>query len=180
MLTVGLRMPHRVRMAAGNVNGKRKKTIELPGVHVWMAHSGAIWDLDPSTRSYGDGSPPLRGASASASTAGLLRDDRSTLARQFNMSAMWYGVDQTRFGSLHQGAEWALRCCGDIPTSTDYDGGGVVYPMPGQVVQYLNANGQRLEINSPCSSIVYDNGSGITTWTTDWQNLDFSKGGFRG
>jgi hypothetical protein len=35
------------------------------------------------------------------------------------------------------------------------------------------ANGQDNWVNTPVSSIIYDNESGIATWTTDWQDLDF-------
>jgi hypothetical protein len=178
VVTCAIRLPHRVRMANGNPNGARQKRIEYQGLHLWMAHPGAIWDVDSSSRtSSADGSPPRRGASASATPAGVLRDDRAELARVHAISRVWWGVlpDTESFASMHRGASWSLKCCGDIPSSEDYDGGGLVYPTCGKVLRYLYANGQRLECNSPVSSYIYDNVSGISSWQSDWAELDTSR-----
>lgn len=179
VVTCAIRLPHRVRMSTGSIEtAKRKKTITHAGLHLWMAHPGAIWDLDSSARNAGQGAPPKRGASASTSPAGILRDDRSELARLHGICKAWWGVTTPGvddFASMHRGATWSLRCCGDIPSSEDYDGGGVIYPTCGQVVTHIKANGQRIEVNSPVSSFVYDNLAGISTWTSDWMDLDTNR-----
>jgi hypothetical protein len=93
------------------------------------------------------------------------------------LSVAWYGPLVDLIGEIQatrRSAQWSLRCCGDIPSSTDYDGGGVIYPNVGKVVTVLSANGQRITLNTPVSSVSYDNTTGITTWVTDWQDLDFS------
>lgn len=179
VMTIGIELPHRVRMATGDPNGKRVLRIIHRDIHLWVAHQGAIWDLD-SANAVSGYSPAKRGAAAGTSGfAGLLRDDRDALARLHYLAVAWYGpLDDLLTGenqSTRRGASWSLRCCGDIPTSETYDGGGVVYPDVGQVVQYLYANGQKLNIQTPVSSFTYDNEQGITTWTTDWQDLDFRQ-----
>jgi hypothetical protein len=104
---------------------------------------------------------------------GIIRDDRNLLARKHWLSVAWYGPSKAIGAPAKRNASWSLRCCPDIPSSVEYDGGGVVYPMVGQCVLTLAANGQTTTISTPVSSIVYDNESGIATWTTDWQDLDF-------
>lgn len=179
VITCALRLPHRVRMATG-VEGtaRRRKTITHDGLHLWMAHPGAIWDLDSSGRAAGASSPPKR--VAAADQEGRLRDDRNALSRLHALSVAWYGplydlLGQQETEPIRRGCSWSLRCCGDIPTAEDRDGGGVVYPTPGKVVTYLRANGQKLRLMTPVSSYVYDNTVGISTWTTDWQDLDFRR-----
>lgn len=179
VMTIGIELPHRVRMATGNPNGKRKLRIIHRDIHLWVAHQGAIWDLDSANEDAG--ASPAKRAAASGTTgyAGLLRDDRDALARLHYLAVAWYGPLQNLLTgeneSTRRGAQWSLRCCGDIPTSELYDGGGVVYPDVGQVVQYLYTNGQKLNIQTPVSSYTYDNEQGITTWVTDWQDLDFRQ-----
>lgn len=175
VLTVGIRLANRVQMTSGNPNGPRSLRVQHPDFHLWLAAPTAIWSLD-SESDNGDGSLPKRGAATTIS--GVLRDDRAALARAHASTRVWYGlatpgVDD--FASAHRGASWSLRCCGDIPTAEDYDGGGVVYATCGQVVRFLDANGQRIELNTPCSSFAYDNTAGVSTWTTDWQNLDVAR-----
>ena len=181
VITCAIQLPHRVRMATGEaVTGKRRKVITHEGLHLWMAHPSAIWRLDPSTRSNADGSPGKRAAASGATTAGLLRDDRSPLARLHALAVAWYGPLTDLLGNpsdqvLRRNVSWSLRCCGDIASAADYDGGGVIYPDVGELVTFINANGQRLRVMTPVSSFVYDNVTGTTTWTTDWQDLDFRR-----
>ena len=183
VVTCALRLPHRVRMSTGNIDtAKRKKTITHDGLHLWMAHQGAIWDLDSSARAAGSGSAPKRAASPSTEPAGILRDDRNALARLHALAVAWYGplydlLGQQNTEPIRRGASWSLRCCGDIASSAARDGGGVVYPDVGKVVSYLRANGQRIRLMTPVSSFVYNNIDGTTTWTTDWQDLDFRRVG---
>lgn len=180
VITCAIRLPHRVRMATGDPTSKRRKVITHDGLHLWMAHPGAIWDLNASGRSATASSPARRNASPDGSPAGGLRDDRNALARLHALSVAWYGplfdlLGQQETEPIRRGCSWSLRCCGDIASTSDYDGGGVVYPTPGQVVKYISANGQRIRLMTPVSSYIYDNTTGVSRWTTDWQDLDFRR-----
>ena len=174
VMTLGFRLPHRVRLATGNPNGERRLIITHPDIHLWLAAGTAIWDLNDASAD-NDGCPGMR--TAGGTTPGILRDDRSALARLHALAVAWYRPQQPGVAqAVHRNASWALRCCGDIPTSTAYDGGGVIYPTCGYVVTNLLANGQTIQINSVVSSVVYNNENGTTTWTTDWQDLDLRHG----
>ena len=167
-ITVGIELNARASVSSTNGNPVRRRRQFVPNAHLWVAHPSAIYDIGPDT----SGShPPLRGAGG---VNGILRDDRLLLAQAHWRSVAWYGPSAVLGDpSPKRNASWALRCCGDIPSSEDYDGGTCVYPDVGQNVTTLTANGQKYSIRTPVSSIVYDNESGITTWTTDWQDLDF-------
>lgn len=174
VLTLGFRLPHRVRMATGNPTGRRRLILTHPNIHFWLAASTAIWDID-SENADSDGSPGKR--TAGGASPGILRDDRSALARLHALAVAWYrpklpGQDPT----IIRNASWSLRCCADVPTGEDYDGGGITYPTLGKVVTELSANGQILTLNTIVSTISYDNSNGETTWTTDWQDLDLTNG----
>lgn len=174
VLTLGFRLPHRVRIATGNPNASRKMVINHQNIHLWLAHPGAIWDLNDTDATSVSDYPPKRNAGGSN---GILRDDRSELAALHALAVAWYRPKKNgEERAIRRNATWALKCCGDIPSSEDYDGGGVVYPTCGQVVRYMRANGHRIELNSVVSSISYDNETGTTTWMTDWQELDFTNG----
>ncbi len=173
VLTLGFRLPHRVRMATGKPGGRRRLVITHPDIHLWLAAGTAIWDLDDADPD-ADGCPGKR--TAGGTTPGILRDDRSALARMHALAVAWYrprvdGVTPT----VIRNASWTLRCCGDIPSAVEYDGGGVVYPTCGQIVHEMTANGQVIELNTVVSTTAYDNTNGTTTWTTDWQDLDMTN-----
>lgn len=176
VFTVGLRLPHRIRMATGDPNSPRKLVIRHRDLHLWMAPQSAIWDLDTTTRT-SQGSNARRDAASGGNPSGALRDDRAALAKLHALAVAWYGPTEDLLGNgifdtRRRGCTWGLRCCGDIPSSTDYDGGGVIYPDCGQVIQTISANGQAYLAYTPVSSFAYDNTNGITTWTTDWCDLD--------
>ena len=176
-MTIALELPHHVRFASGDPFGKRRKRIIHGGLHLWVAHQGAIWGFDTTNNTNG-AYPAFRAAASGTSVfPGILRDDRDALARLHYLSVAWYGplvdlIGETQ--ATRRSAQWSLRCCGDIPSSEDYDGGGVIYPNIGKVVTVLSANGQRITLNTPVSSVSYDNTNGVTTWVTDWQDLDFA------
>jgi hypothetical protein len=174
VMSLGFRLPHHVRMATGNPLGARRLTINHPDIHLWLAAATAIWDLDDSAPN-ANGCPGLR--TAGGATPGILRDDRSALARLHAMAVAWYRPNLPGApAAIVRNASWSMRLCGDIPSSADYDGGACVYPSCGKVVRYLYANGQQIELNTVVSSIAYDNTNGVTTATTDWQDLDFTSG----
>ncbi len=177
-VTVGLELPHRVRCKSYRTGQtaqtvKRLVTVRLPGLHLWLAHSGAIWDVDGTTKN-SDGYSPLRTAAGGVKESpGVLRDDRDALARLHAMACAWYL-------SPRQTAHWTLRACGMLPsfeTLGDDPGSAtevVTYPTMGQLVTDFKANGQIYTLNTPITSIHYDHQSGKTTWETDWQELDFT------
>lgn len=172
ILTLGFRLPHRMRMATGTPYGSRRMVINHSDLHLWLASPGAIWDLT-DTAPNSDGCPGKR--NAGGVTPGILRDDRSALARMHALAVAWYRPRIAGHPVAEiRNASWSIRCCGDIPSTEDYDGGGVVYPSCGQMVGDLFANGETHAVNTVVSSIAYDNTNGSTTWTTDWQDLDFT------
>ena len=169
-VTVGLEMPHRVRIASGVKGSARRRKNFIPGLHLWLAAYKTTYGFAPST----DNQHTVYDNCCPA-TSGVIRDDRDALAAKHWLSVAWYGPSSAlgAQGALKRNASWSLRCCPDIPSSTAYDGGFCVYPQVGQCIGFLSANGQRNSIATPVSSVVYDNESGIATWTTDWQDLDF-------
>ncbi len=168
VLTVGLRLPHRARMASGNRDAKRRANIYLPNHHLWLASPGAIHDLDGSTGSATAGWAGKREAlGATPTTPGILRDDRSPLARVHNLAWAWYGDD-----TAHRTCTWALKACGFLPNFETEDG-SVTYPLLGEVVTTMAACGQTFTLNTPVTRVHYDNESGVTTWSTEWNELNF-------
>ncbi len=171
--TVCLQMPHRVRMASGNPYASRKKQIFHKGLHLWLANPDAIWDLSTATITASTGAAGLRNAAPTAGGGpGLLRDDRTRLAREHAMAAAWYMTPRRT-------ASWQLKSCGflpgfyqtdlnDNPTSTLY-----AYRHIGQLVTTLQAGGELHTLNTPITKVHFTNrGNGITTWITDWSDLD--------
>jgi hypothetical protein len=167
-VTIGFRLPHRVRLASGDRNGRRKLRIVHPGIHLWFADIGAIWDLDCKNRD-ANGSPPRRQAGASAQAT--LRDDRDILRVLHAISAEWYTAERRT-------VSWSLRACGFLPDfetedPTTFARTAVAYPQLGELITTLSAGGRDYIINTPCTSVHYDNVTGVTSWQTDWQDLDF-------
>ena len=169
VLTVALELPHRVRMATGDPNGKRRATIRLPGVHLDVASPGAIWELDTATGSSSLGYAARRGACSGSVSGGpgLLRDDRAALATAHALACSWY-LTQRR------NATWALKACSALGSFATADGATVSYPTLGQVVTTIAANGQTLAIGTPITSVAYDAEAGVTRWETGWAALDLS------
>ncbi len=175
VLTVGLRMPHRVRFADGDAltNGKRGK-IYIPGAHLWVAAPGAIYDLDTSTTSSGGYAARRNAVGASVTTPGILRDDRAGLAAIHALAWAWYGSTST-----HRSASWALKACGFLPSfsahpgvDTSADAIDYTYPTIGQVVTTLAANGAVHDLNTPVTRVHYDAERGVTSWSTEWHELE--------
>jgi hypothetical protein len=177
----GLRLPHRARMASyaegkSAANAKRRAVIYHDNLHLWLAAPGAIWQLDKDDGSRGEGYAGMRGAAgASGTTPGKLRDDRAELARRHALACAWYLT-------FRRTASWAIRDFGLFDTfdavqgsSTFVSGseGPVAYPKLGWVVNTLKANGEEHVVQTPVVRIHYDNMSGLTSWETGWQSLDF-------
>jgi hypothetical protein len=167
-LTVGLRMPQRPRITSA-ISGtvRRRKTIRVSDAHLWIAHPGAIWDLDTSTED-NDGSNARRvGGTVDGVGGKILRDDREAIAHVHFLAWEWYRSDKARLSCT-----WALRDCGLLPTWKDLAGNDVPFPRLGQCLSRLIANGNEYEPKTPITSVRYDNAAGLTTWTTEWTELD--------
>lgn len=178
--TVGIELPHRARLYSGkqrlDPECRRFATIAIPEHHLWLAHPGAIWDIDSSSGTTATGHSPRRSAVLGTSTSpGLLRDDRVALARQHYLAWAWYGTERRT-------ATWAMRACGFLPTFAYYASATVptdgtnpstkTYPTLGQTVHQMRANGETHTIDTPVTRVHYDNQVGVTTWETDWNSLD--------
>lgn len=172
--TYAIELPNRMRFCnkietVTRETAKKRKTIEVPDLCLWLAHPGAIWGLDEST---GAG---RRGAcGAVGDTPGLLRDDRAKLAVLHAMAWRWYGPDEP-----HRSCSWSLNCCGMAGSFGTIDEDGtesddIDYPRFGDVVTTLSANGQDYVLNTPITMISYDHEAGVTSWQTAWQDLEFS------
>jgi hypothetical protein len=174
--TIGLKMPQRVRFAS-SVSGtvRRRLTIRVPDMHLWIGHAGAIWDIDGSDVT-GDGAAPKRIGGTMSTSEGsvggkILRDDRAKLARIHYLAWEWYRSDSTR-----KAARWTIRACGMLPSWKDISGSSVAYPKLGQIVTTMLAGGSNHDIYTPVSRVSYDNRQGATTWETDWTEFDHGAG----
>lgn len=184
VFTVCLRLPHRVRMYSGlppaDPECARRMLIQHGDLHLWLAHPGAIWDLDATTGSAAAGHTPKRGAANGSNLGGpgILRDDRSQLARLHALSWAWYS-------EARRSAQWALRACGFLPSFLAYidesepdftlPATPVLYPKMGELVATLKTNGQAETLDTPITRIAYDNEAGVTRWETDWAALEFDQ-----
>ncbi len=181
-VTVGIELPHQVRMAdtALDENGsplppeaiKRRLVIEHNNIHLWIAPSNSIWDLDTTSRdAFGGGLARRSALGGTTNNPGYLRDDRAALAQMQALAASWYLAPRKT-------ASWALKACGLLPTFEYGDGNGdvagtIAYPRLGQLVTTMTAGGQSLTLNTPITSVIYNHEECVTTWTTDWCDLDF-------
>jgi hypothetical protein len=122
--------------------------------------------------------PAKRGAlTSTAAHPALVRDDRDRVAVLHALAWRWYGAEHPRTTGA-----WALNACGFLPSFLAIRGDGsnpqeraesITYPTLGQVVLTLSLNGQVIDANSPITSVVYDVDRDQTTWTMDWQDLDY-------
>lgn len=167
VVTCGVRLPNRVRYASGDSTSYRRKQIYVPQAHLWLLHKNCILGIDTD----GDGSTVVRYPTASDNI--VVRDDRARLYTLHQLAWAWYGSDR-------RSASWQLRCCGLLPTFKTGTLGlsSTSYPKLGYVVTTLkhsgiSSAGEDTTMNTPITSIAYDNNSGVTTWSTNWQELDF-------
>lgn len=194
-LATSITLGNRVRMSSANLNvndsgnpftditAGRKLYVNVPGACLWLAHPSAIWEHNVLA-AVDKAAPAKRNAAGgSGSTPGLLRDDRDALAVTHAYAWAWYGTKRTS-------ASWALNDCGLLPWFLgDPDGGSSIrsikYPQIGQLVKTIRAAGTgklagagiidpatAFSVNTPISRVHYDHVQGVTTWYTDWQDLD--------
>lgn len=176
VMTICGRLPHRVRLASGDASSERRRVLYVPDVHLWLWHSGAIWSFDDRDNSV------LRGAyGGSGTTPGIARDDRDRLAFIHNLAWSWYGTTR-------QNCSWTIRACGLLGGFSAYQTDSsdpidatkaslttINYPIPGQLVTSLKANGETHTPNCPITRIIYDHNTMSTTWSCDWVELDFGR-----
>ncbi len=166
--TVGLRLPQRPRVASA-ISGdvRTRRVIRISDLHLWIAHPGCIWDLDGSSENT-DGCQGRRVGGTIGTVPGkLLRDDRLALASAHYLAWEWYRSDSPRASVV-----WSLRCCGLLPSYIDLAGDAVAYPTMGKIVGSMYAGGDVMNPLTPITRIDYDNTTGVTTWHTDWEELD--------
>jgi hypothetical protein len=188
VLTVGIRLPNRMRMATGNANANARWKMKIPhdDLHLWLAHPLAIWGLE--TEEGDDGYAAKRGAGGgTGGVPGIIRDDRDTLAYRHNLAVAWYGpyfrdsgsgagnVTNTTDSNQRRAASWTMRDCLFLPTFFDADSTSHDHPKLGRVITTLLANGQTLTLNTPISWLEYRHNTGETDVVTDWVDLEFDR-----
>jgi hypothetical protein len=169
--TIGLRMPQRVRFATAIASPgvvRRRRTIRIPDLHLWLAHPGAIWDLDRTTENPDGCNAKRAGGTVEGVNGTILRDDRAALARIHYMAWEWYRSDSGR-----KSATWALRDCGLMATWRDLGGSEIPWPKLGQVVKDMRASGALHTIRTPISRVSYNHRLCQTEWMTDWSEFDY-------
>jgi hypothetical protein len=184
-ITLALELPHRLRFrtvsANANAQGlgiKNTKYITIPEAHLWLASPGAMWDVDGTTiDSNGDAYGRRFACGATVDAPGILRDDRARVAVLHALACAWYLQD-------HLPCEWAIRGCGLLPSfgivadnSNQIDPSGTVtYPVLGQFVTTLAANGQTVTVNVPLTGIIYNHQDQTSRFSCDWIDLDVARG----
>jgi hypothetical protein len=170
----------RAALGKTETTARRRKTIRHADLALWYATSGAIYDIDSETPS-GSGFAPKRGACRTGTGTGILRDDRLALLSRHELACRWYGLPDAagKPGESRRSASWSLRAFGlggtfAIVDENGKDAGTVDYPTIGKCVQYLYTNGSKITLNTPITRVRYDHQNGVTTWSTDWQELDFA------
>jgi hypothetical protein len=176
-LTVGVYLPHHVRRASGDANGRRRRTIRVPNIHLWLASPGAIWrvfsDVGTAAEAFGGLKVATKACASTypdgtgAHTPAILRDDRPALAQMHHLAWEWYGQSRRTI-------KFAIRdlCVGSF---TDSVRGEIPYPKIGQTLDTVTMLGQVQTIRTPVTSISYDNATGVTYFGTDWTELDFGS-----
>ncbi len=171
VLTVGLRLGNRVRIADGDPLSPRRLFIKHAGLHLWLAHPGAIWELN-RTASVVAEAPAMRAAAAGTQySPGVLRDDRVALASLHQLAKIWYLED-------HRTASLALRDCIALPSYDDEDGATYTYPTLGTLITTLaftdaTRETQTATLNTPMTGYIFDNIKCRSDLSTDWSDLDF-------
>ncbi len=171
IITVTLLLADRVRMATGNPLQKRRLIIYHEGLHLWIAHPGAIWDLDRHTAGITSAPAFRNAASTSANAPGVLRDDRAALAQLHNLALAWYMT-------AHRTMSYSLRDCIALPSFTDIDDAVYTNPTIGSLVQTFTFTDatrttQIATLNTPITGYVYDNVKCRSDISTGWCDLDF-------
>lgn len=189
-ITFGVRLPHRLRLCSttagfptkgGGLGGgpvvadpaqaRRRKKVEVPNCHFWLAAYNCIWDLDQGASTDTDVSEgylarrnPL-GAEDYLHPA-VLRSDLPRLALYHLAASAWYLVPRKR-------AAWTQAYCGFLPFDrTGFPGDTA--PQVGAFIDTLNYNGVTDTINAPVTEMEYDHQAHRTSWKVDYFDLEFN------
>lgn len=159
--TICLELPHRLRFAYGDVTSPRKKRIVIPGHHLWTAHPDAWYLADNQGET---------ATIADCTTGDHIRDDRDQLLRLAKLAEYWY-----RFP--HVPISFAMRTNGfinDLGDDTDEAGGFYGGPRIGQIIKTVKYADKETLTETPVTKINYDAELDLTTYTTDWFELDYA------
>ncbi|MEY2653904.1 MAG: hypothetical protein RLZZ524_932 [Pseudomonadota bacterium] len=155
-VSVGLRLAERVRLGTGPVDGESRKAIFVSGAHLWQMAGGT---QDPWSWSQG-----MRNVLAASDT--IVRDDRAKMQAIHDLAADWYlvqsGADRRR------GVTFALRAG---PESAI---GGTLSSRVGWFISTIRAAGTDNSVRTPVTRIDYNHDDGVTTYTTEWTDLDLN------
>jgi hypothetical protein len=167
--SVTLRLPHRVRMADGDPQAARRKVIEHRNIRLWLCDPNAITGLNYATGDADAGHSPLR-ADVGTMVDGIafaVVDDRSKLALLHALAVSWYGTPR-------QTASWQIRGSGLLDYFLDINGNEIPYITLGSVLNQLGIAGGTSTVQTPVTHVHYDAVRNVTTWSTDWSDLDTS------
>jgi hypothetical protein len=168
LFSITMQLPHRIRMAYGDPHSTRRlPSVYIPGLRLWITHPGYIKTLDYTSGSVSAGHPPVRPGYTK------VVDDRDRLAFAVARLSSWYQQER-------RNCSWQLRACYAVPWYPDNgDGSGKAdmgspqtFTQIGQVVQAVQAGGTPWPINTPCTRIHFDAIKHVSTWVTDWSELD--------
>lgn len=165
--TVCMEMPSPVSMLSGNyTTAAALKSLTIPECHLWLAVTDTVCDLDTETDE-GLGYAVRRAAANPDSTSRvcLIRDDRRRLSIAHGHASRWYLTEYPR-----KSCEWSIY---GHPLSDQQD--GTAWPTMGQIVSTMTAAGATSAAQTPVSRIDYDHETGMTTWATDWADLEWTR-----
>ena len=156
---------------------RRKKSIDVPRAHLWLAHSQVIWDLQQATIT-DDGFLAYRYPMGSTDNKlVIVRDDRDRVQFFFQVAKYWYLNTRRRIRVTQEycGLLDFQKIDPDHPTGpplVDYG------PSINDHVEtaYLNGNadGTPTVISTNVTSVDYDHQNCRTTWGTDYFDLEFN------
>jgi hypothetical protein len=180
--TVSLRLPHRVRFCSADASvpdkttgikdwtkARRKKTMYVPNVHLWLAHKSCIWDLDQTAPS-GDGWVAKRAAGGATDTVpGILRDDRGRLQPYHLIAAEWYLKSRRK-------VKFGLQVCPFLPYTRKAGPASIEEDLPqlGHFLDKIEKCGAEADVNTTITEVHYDHQAQTAVFTTDYFDLEFS------
>lgn len=166
-LTCALELSWRVRCGYGDQSSESRRSINVPGAHLWLAHPGAFVKIDEDlkgVRSLGEQS----GNANDNQDVGILRDDRDQLAAIAALAGEWYV-------ETHRPIKIDVLGCPFVTNQGGWAGGGLEgWPLLGYVLHGLTAGGDYYVIDTPVTAIRYDPKSASGQIETSWVELDLT------
>lgn len=170
LLVMGLELSNHVGMrglvgplnAVSGANERgRRLVIPVNGLHFWCGTENAVWQCDPTNLSNLKFSEALR--FSDTKPVRIIRDDRDAMSFMFALAKKYYG-------EVHNPGTWSLRDFG-LRSSYATQTGSSTFPTLGQLVSTVAVSPtEKITLNTPITSIHYDNNECITTWRTDYVN----------